>query len=120
MMVHMGWLTTRSQRPSTRSPARRVLDLGRDLADLVLPNVCAVCNAALGREPIGLCRYCWEELGEVVSADYCRRCGTDVGPHLLRDGVCTHCLEAKSRVRFDAFVRVGRYDGILKDLVLRF
>jgi predicted amidophosphoribosyltransferase len=93
---------------------------GGHVSGLVLPRVCAACGAAVdggGRE---LCSGCWCELSRTVGGTYCSCCGEDRVSYLLRDGQCTRCRLKKSRLRLDGFARVGRYGGVLKDLVLGF
>jgi ComF family protein len=55
-----------------------------------------------------------------VGGDYCRTCGTDRAPHLMIDGRCTSCRQGKTVHRFERIVRVGRYEGALRRLILRF
>lgn len=89
--------------------------------DLLSPRVCLSCEAAIGPEGRSLCNDCWDELGRDIDGEYCVRCGEEPGAHLLFDGECTACREGQSgSIRFHRFVRVGRYDGVLKRLILQF
>jgi predicted amidophosphoribosyltransferase len=90
------------------------------LADVVLPRVCAACGEATGATGGELCRDCWAELSRSVGGTYCSSCGEDRVSYLLVDGRCTRCRDGKSRLRLQEFARVGRYDGVLKQLVLSF
>lgn len=91
------------------------------LADLLAPRLCAGCLDTIGHDGRKLCLSCWMSLASNISSDYCRRCGSESGPHLLIDNCCTDCREKRAgRIRFDGFVRVGRYSGVLRDLILRF
>lgn len=94
--------------------------VGRELLGLVFPPVCAACGNSIGREEGPLCTPCSLDLHRCLGGDYCQTCGEDRGPHLILDGRCTECRLGKPAVRFDHFVRVGRYDGTLKSLVLHF
>src|SRR5262245_6347213 len=88
------------------------------LLDAVFPRGCAACDRGIGPTDGALCTQCATKLAATVAPDYCGCCGTDVGPHLLRDGRCTDCRTR--RPPFERFVRIGRYRGVLRDLVLQF
>lgn len=90
------------------------------LIDLLIPPACSACGAAILREDGRLCVQCAMALNRCISGDYCQSCGEDHGAHLLIEGLCTSCREGKPSLRFDRFVRVGRYDDVLKSLVLGF
>lgn len=107
-------------RPSaSRGGAARALRRGALLlADLLYPRTCAACGTALLERDLQLCARCGGKLALDVGGDYCRICGEDAGPHLLHDGRCTACL--RSRVKIERFVRVGRYHGALRRVVVAF
>ncbi len=89
--------------------------------DLLAPRLCAGCLDAIGHNSRKLCLKCWTSLAENISSEYCHRCGSESGPHLLIDDCCTACREKRAgRIRFNGFVRVGRYSGVLRELILRF
>ncbi|MFQ5411610.1 MAG: ComF family protein, partial [Phycisphaerae bacterium] len=68
-----------------------------------------------------LCDRCAEQMACVVGGSYCSTCGEDRHPHLLIDGSCGACRLRKSkRPSFDRFIRVGRYTGPLRAMILRF
>jgi ComF family protein len=54
----------------------------------------------------------------VCSADYCRRCGRDVSPYAIHDGVCPNCRGEE--IHFDGIARAGVYAESLRDMVLAF
>ncbi len=93
---------------------------GRVLADVVLPRVCSACGALIGTDDRDLCESCATDLVRCVAGAYCRHCGEDRSEHLLHNGVCTSCTLGKSRTKWQSFVRVGRYDGPLKSMILQF
>lgn len=93
---------------------------GMLLADIVLPRACAACGLSIGLNEQDLCEGCARQLSACTGVAYCRTCGEDRNEYLLHDGRCTHCLLGKSRRRFAGFARVGKYDGALKALILRF
>jgi ComF family protein len=66
----------------------------------------------------GLCGECWEKLISVCGPDYCRRCGRDVSPYAICDGVCPNCRGEE--IHFDGIARAGVYAESLRDMVLAF
>lgn len=90
------------------------------LHDLVMPRACAACGSAMSADESGLCVDCTLNLSECISGDYCKSCGRSRGPHILKSGICTSCELKESPLRFDGFARVGKYDGALRTLILRF
>lgn len=90
------------------------------LTDLVIPRACAACQASTTEQEGELCAACAWDLEAQTGSPYCQTCGEDRGPHLLIDGRCTDCRLAKPKLRFGRFVRVGRYSGTLRRLILRF
>ena len=93
---------------------------GAGFADLILPRTCAACGESTEPRSPDLCTACAAEVMLTVGGDYCRTCGTDRAPHLMIEGRCTACRQGKSAPRFEQFVRVGRYEGALRLLILRF
>ncbi|MBX9579524.1 MAG: ComF family protein [Gemmataceae bacterium] len=98
---------------------RRLAEVARGALHLLYPNACLICDAPeAGREPYrhGLCSDCLT----AVTADphaQCPKCAATVGPHAETADGCPSC-----RGRGFAFaraVRLGPYDGRLKDAVLR-
>ncbi|MHC4608691.1 MAG: ComF family protein [Planctomycetota bacterium] len=82
--------------------------LGR-LLDLVYPPACALCGAACRA---AVCAACEGKL-ELAGERTCRRCGASL------DGrVCRECRGRE--FRFARAVAVGRHEGTLRDLILRF
>jgi len=101
-------------------PALSIRTAAARVADLVMPCVCVGCGEAIGIEARDLCTACWGDLAKNVGGECCRTCGDDRGPHLLLEGRCQRCNAGRSRLKFKQFVRVGRYDGALRMLILRF
>jgi ComF family protein len=91
-------------------------DLAQGLMHLVYPGICPVCEAAV---PVGEsfpCSACRAALTHDPH-NYCPRCGTTVGPFALLDGGCAVCRETP--FRFEQVIRLGPYDGLLRDVILR-
>lgn len=101
--------------------ASAVHAVGGRLSDLILPRVCAACDEVIGHDGDQLCLQCWSDLAANVAVIACSTCGRESGPHLLVDGICRDCRDPRSRrVRVAGFIRVGRYEGVLRELILRF
>ena len=96
------------------------IQTGARLGDLILPRTCPACGAAVPLQHPQLCRSCATDLMIAVGGDYCRTCGRDHAPHLMIDGRCSACRQGKAVPHFERFVRVGRYAGALRTLILRF
>jgi len=92
--------------------------LRSDLLDLVWPRICCLCSAAieLPDHDRCICSTCRVQLfGD--SRNCCPRCSSTVGPHADVSNGCPRCR--KFRFRFSGVVRLGEYDGLLRDAVLR-
>jgi ComF family protein len=87
------------------------------LADLVWPRNCTLCGSRL---PPGLPeRWLCDPCEAAVSTDpfpTCPRCSSTVGPHVNASDGCLRCVNR--RYRFDGTVRLGVYDGRLRQAVL--
>ncbi len=83
---------------------------------ILWPGQCLACKAPILPSDDRLCRRCWQELSQAVSADYCRRCGRDVSPYGIVAGRCGHCQDEP--YHYDGIVRVGRYESTLRSLTL--
>ena len=91
------------------------LELGRGLLHLVYPPCCHFC----GRTLPAAAPFC-DPCRAALLADptpACPRCAATVGPFAATDGRCVHCRD--EALPFDAAVRLGPYDGPLRDAVLR-
>jgi ComF family protein len=100
------------------SGSRGLAEFARGVAQLVYPNACLVCDAPEPAAPFrhGLCGGCHA----AVTADpfeTCPRCAATVGPHTDTAARCVACRDRG--FAFDRAVRLGPYDGRLRDAVLR-
>jgi ComF family protein len=90
-------------------------ELGRGLLHLVYPNLCWVCRESIAPEEHAFCRRCRAGLfPEAIAA--CPRCAATVGPFTNVSTGCPSCRN--EHFAFDGAVRLGRYDGVLRDVVL--
>jgi ComF family protein len=91
-------------------------ELARGLLHLLYPGACAACGRPLPAEQAHFCAACHATL----TADphpVCPRCAGTVGPFVpLADG-CTRCRDVS--LHFESALRLGPYDGRLRELVLR-
>ncbi len=95
--------------------------MGGMITDLVIPRVCASCGVSIGLDGHVLCNRCATEMSRLVGGFYCETCGEDKHPHLLIEGCCGDCrLRKRGHLRFDRFIRVGRYAGALRAMILQF
>jgi ComF family protein len=90
--------------------------LGQGLLHLVYPNACWVCQAALAPEKDPLCPACEATLTADPHAT-CPRCASTVGPYTASVTGCIHCRHDK--FHFDRAVRLGPYEGRLREVILR-
>jgi len=85
--------------------------------DLIYPRQCVCCGKGLEEQPaISLCDECREALSPGGLAQ-CRRCAAVVQPTEQAAVACTRCRS--EHFRFDRVFALARYDGLLRDAVLR-
>jgi ComF family protein len=89
--------------------------LGRGLLHLIYPACCHFCGRSLSADG-PFCDACHDALF-TDSAAVCPRCAVTVGPFAVIDGRCAHCRDES--FSFDAALRLGPYDGQLREAVLR-
>jgi predicted amidophosphoribosyltransferase len=94
--------------------AARTLQQG--LLQLLYPEVCWVCGCPSDPDQVYFCRSCRTALTTDPFAT-CPRCAGTVGPFANVEGGCTACRG--SRFAFDRVVRLGVFDGILKQVIYR-
>ena len=93
-------------------------ELGRGFIRLLYPGLCSVCQVPLPPEQDRFCTSCRTALTNDPFST-CPRCAATVGPFSLaslNDG-CTHC--ASLSFRFERALRLGSYEGLLRDVILR-
>src|ERR1051326_2799609 len=96
--------------------ARLATSLWQGLRHIITPGVCLACHELLPTERYVFCWGCQRQFTDDPHPT-CPRCSGTVGPHTdLSDG-CTNCRRAS--FAFDRAVRLGPYDGRLRELILR-
>jgi ComF family protein len=91
-------------------------ELGKGLLALVYPGVCVSCSEALPPEANHFCAACRLRLTTDPHST-CPRCASSVGPHVVLDGGCVLCRDVV--YHFERVFRLGPYDGLLRELILR-
>lgn len=87
------------------------------VSDWVWPRACLLCDAPMtGPAARCLCTSCTSAMSADPHAT-CPKCGSTVGPHTDTAGGCPRCRG--ERHRFTGVTRLGMYDGLLRDAVLR-
>lgn len=96
------------------------MSLGRDLVQgllqILYPAGCCVCRRPLPDGDAAFCPACRSALTSDPSPT-CPRCAASVGPFANLDGGCARCRD--SPYHFTQAVRLGPYEGLLRDAVLR-
>lgn len=91
-------------------------ELGRGLLALVYPGICAACSRSLTPEENAFCSTCRSHL---VHDPFpcCPRCSSSVGPHSVVEQGCPRCRDVV--FHFERVLRLGPYEGLLRELILR-
>lgn len=94
----------------------QVTNLWNGVRHLVMPGICFACHQPLSPEREDFCASCHDRLtGDVQLA--CPRCSSTVGAHVDCSEGCVKCRDES--YAFDRAVRLGPYDGALRDMILR-
>jgi ComF family protein len=86
------------------------------LIHLLYPGVCGVCQRPLPPERPHFCEACRNTLTRDPFPT-CPRCAGNVGPFVPLDSGCTHCRD--EAFPFERVLRLGPYEGLLRDVILR-
>src|SRR5690349_6704240 len=88
----------------------------RGVLELVYPALCGLCGHLLPADNAHFCDSCRSKLAH-DDANLCPRCAGTVGPFAHVAGGCPSCRQR--RLYFDSVLRLGPYEGVLRDAVLR-
>jgi ComF family protein len=91
--------------------------LTKGLVHLLYPNTCWACGQDLGEEQSSFCLPCRTALTTDPHAT-CPRCSSSVGPYTNLEHGCTQCRHES--FHFDRVFRLGPYEGLLREVILRF
>lgn len=86
------------------------------LLHLLYPSACSICQTVLPAQGGPFCPACRQALTN-DSDTLCPRCAATIGPYTQVTAGCPHCRNES--FAFDAAVRLGRYENVLRDVVLR-
>ncbi len=90
--------------------------VGRGLLHLVYPGHCLACGLPLEEDQASFCAPCSAALF-TDPVPCCPRCAATVGPFGVVDGQCSRCRD--EGFAFEAALRLGPYDGLLRQIILR-
>jgi ComF family protein len=91
-------------------------ELTQGFLQLLYPGVCFVCDRALSPDQARFCTACRHTLTTDPHPS-CPRCAATVGPFVNLEGGCTHCRGTP--LHFEQAVRLGPYEGLLREVILR-
>jgi ComF family protein len=98
----------------------RLSSVGRDFLSgvqhLVYPGCCLLCGRTLPSYQPHFCDICREGLFDDPTPS-CPRCAGTIGPFAVIAGRCWSCR--KETFGFERVVRLGPYDGLLREVILR-
>lgn len=92
--------------------------MAAELDQLIFPPTCLLCDEPFGTDgfPESFCSVCRGKLFR-DSFDSCPRCAGTIGPHTDVSEGCPRCR--RMVFHFDRAVRLGPYDGLIRDAVLK-
>lgn len=93
-----------------------LVELVRSLRDLVFPPICLMCNSIIEREGEHFCSNCTAALTNDPHLT-CPRCCSSIGEFADVSKGCPRCRD--DRFQFESSFRLGLYDGLLREAVLR-
>ena len=95
----------------------RIRQFLRELLELAYPPHCVHCGTSLRHHSsLYLCGPCRDDLS-YLERPACPRCGEEVGPYVTLDKGCANCRTL--RLRFDGAAAPTRYEGLVRELILR-
>lgn len=98
---------------------RGLAELANGLTNLLYPHSCLICGAGEPHDAAfrhGLCSSCHAAV-TADTAERCPRCAATVGPHTDVSAGCPACRDLS--VGFETAVRLGPYEGRLREAILR-
>jgi len=114
--LHLGSICGQLIFPSMNPFQAAGRELIRGTVQLLFPGICGVCGRSILADDNGFCSECRSAL-TTDPHPTCPRCAASVGPHIsVLDG-CTLCRDL--HFRFEKVFRLGPYDGLLREMILR-
>ena len=84
----------------------------KDIVDFFIPAYCGICKQKLSHNEKVVCDKCFYSI-PVITQPFCERCGRPTD-----ETVCNECIEYPHQ--FSRARAIGRYDGILGELIMLF
>lgn len=97
-------------------PRSLLVELIRGSRELVFPSVCVFCHDHLHQEHGYFCFICSSALKGNAQRT-CPRCSSSVGEFANVEEGCSRCRDEV--FHFESSFRLGEYDGVLRDMILR-
>ncbi|MFH1228180.1 MAG: ComF family protein [Planctomycetota bacterium] len=98
--------------------SKLISSLWNNLLDIIYPRYCLECGKNLAStEHFYLCLECISKITFVNQFNACPKCGLDLGPYTEGNVLCRDC--AIHKPRFDKAFAVARYDGIMRNVILK-
>lgn len=91
-------------------------ELARGTLQILFPDVCQACGEKPSDEAGYFCASCRETLTRDAHPT-CPRCAASMGPFTLVEGGCSRCRDGT--LHFEGACRLGPYEGLLRELILR-
>lgn len=98
----------------------RLINLGREFLvgarHLLYPGSCLLCGQPL---PVSVPHFCFDCRRDVFTDSHstCPRCAGTIGPYAIVNGRCVACRD--ETFAFEQTLRLGSYDGLLREVILR-
>ncbi len=110
----------RSSKSAVGGAARKLRKSGlvHWLLEALWPRRCPACRLPTPSRGVDWCESCATALARSPGQPYCPRCGADASPLVVRAEGCPNCRG--QAVRYSQLVRVGGYDGPLREAIIRF
>lgn len=90
--------------------------LSQGMLQILYPATCLACGGSPEQYHDRFCSSC-RHLLATLNPHVCPRCAATVGPYVDLEGGCTHCR--KLSFPFERVLRLGPYEGSLRETVLR-
>src|SRR5947209_6525487 len=91
-------------------------ELGQGFLQLLFPGVCSACSRPLPPERRGFCESCQSAL-TTDPHSVCPRCASTVGAFVHLEAGCSRCRDES--FHFERVLRLGPYEGLLRETILR-
>ena len=91
----------------------------KNISALLYPPRCGACKTLLHPDR-KWCSQCWTQIARSTAREYCRACGSNLGPHqsINSKGKCSVCRKLK--LPFEGICRLGAYEASLSQAVINF